>query len=105
MNEAIKSKTVLNAMFLNQSILNNLSTAILSLDKDLNFCFINQAAESLLDVSLKQVSGKFIFEVLPSFKNIENINTSNFGRKYYSWRYRKNPYDNLSSKRSESTRI
>ena len=73
MNEAIKSKTVLNAMFLNQSILNNLSTAILSLDKDLNFCFINQAAESLLDVSLKQVSEKSIFEVLPSFKNIENI--------------------------------
>jgi len=60
-------------MFTNQPHLNNLSTAILSLDGDLGLCYVNQAAESLLQLSLKRLSGKSIFEVLPGFREIENV--------------------------------
>jgi two-component system, NtrC family, nitrogen regulation sensor histidine kinase GlnL len=58
---------------MNDNILNNLSTAILILDHELKLCFINQAAESLLEISSRRSIGHPIVELIPAAAAIESI--------------------------------
>ena len=57
---------------MNDNILNNLSTAILLLDHELKLCFINQAAESLLEISSRRSIGHHIVELIPAAAAIES---------------------------------
>ena len=50
-----------------ENMLNNLCTAVISLDHDLKVCFINQSAESLLDISANKSVGVSIEELVTSF--------------------------------------
>lgn len=57
----------------NDNLLNNLSTAVLSLDHELRLCYINQAAESLLEVSSKRSLGMKYRELIPASEAMESI--------------------------------
>ena len=50
-----------------ENMLNNLCTAVISLDHGLKVCFINQSAESLLDISANKSIGISIEELVTSF--------------------------------------
>ncbi len=52
-------------------ILNNMSTAVLSLDHELKLLFMNQSAESLLGLSGKQGYGHRLRELVPGFDVVE----------------------------------
>lgn len=54
-------------------VLDNLNTAVLSLDHELKVCFINQSAENLLEVSGKQSIGSKISELILQSKEMEAI--------------------------------
>lgn len=58
---------------MNDYILNNLSTAILSLDHELRLCYINQAAESLLEISAKRSLGQVISDLIPQTEPMQPI--------------------------------
>ena len=58
---------------MNDHILNNLSTAILSLDHELQLCFINQAAESLLEISAKQGLGQKITDLIVHSQSMQSL--------------------------------
>ncbi|MCH7743344.1 MAG: PAS domain-containing protein [Proteobacteria bacterium] len=58
---------------MNDYILNNLSTAILSLDHELRLCYINQAAESLLEISAKRSLGQVISDLIPHTEPMQPI--------------------------------
>ncbi len=58
---------------MNHNILNSLSTAILLLDHELKLCFINQAAESLLEISSRRSMGHHITDLIPASAAIESI--------------------------------
>ena len=50
-----------------ENMLNNLCTAVISVDHGLKVCFINQSAESLLDISANKSVGISIEELVTSF--------------------------------------
>ncbi len=58
---------------MNDNILNNLSTAVLSLDHELRLCYINQAAESLLEISAKQSLGQIITNLIPHVESMQSV--------------------------------
>jgi two-component system nitrogen regulation sensor histidine kinase GlnL len=58
---------------MNDNILNNLSTAILVLDHELKLSFINQAAESLLEISSRRSVGHDITKLIPASTAIEQV--------------------------------
>lgn len=69
---------------MNDNILNDLNTAILSLDHELRLCFINPAAESLLELSAKRSQGLTIAELIPAAESVEAIlyDTLQTGQQY-----------------------
>jgi two-component system nitrogen regulation sensor histidine kinase GlnL len=69
---------------MNDNILNDLNTAILSLDHELRLCFINPAAESLLELSAKRALGHTIAELIPTAGSVEAIlyDTLQTGQQY-----------------------
>ncbi len=60
----------LNTDNLNTSLLDNLTTAIILLDKDLRVIYINPAAEALLETSDKHSHNSFIGDVLINVKEL-----------------------------------
>jgi len=60
----------LNTDNLNTSLLDNLTTAIILLDKDLHVIYINPAAEALLETSDKHSHNSFIGDVLINVKEL-----------------------------------
>ena len=56
-----------------QVVINSLNTAIVLLNHELEVILINQAAESLLDLSEKQVLGQKLPSKLPGWKDIESL--------------------------------
>lgn len=58
---------------MNESILDNLSTALLSLDHELKLRFINPAAESLLEFSGNRSCGQPISELLQDSRELESV--------------------------------
>lgn len=69
---------------MNDNILNDLNTAILSLDHELRLCFINPAAEALLELSAKRSPGHTIAELIPAASSMETIlyDTLQTGQQY-----------------------
>lgn len=57
---------------MSDNILNNLSTAIVSLDHELALCYINPAAMGLLDLSEKRALGQKLANVLPAASAMES---------------------------------
>ncbi|MBQ76445.1 MAG: PAS domain-containing sensor histidine kinase [Gammaproteobacteria bacterium] len=58
---------------MNDNILNNLNTAILSLDHELRLSYINQAAEGLLEISAKQSLGQALTDLIPHTKTLQPV--------------------------------
>lgn len=58
---------------MNESVLGNLSTAILLLDKNLRIAFSNQAAENLLHGSSLQMLGRCLTEVIENGQELTNL--------------------------------
>ena len=56
-----------------QVVINSLNTAIVLLNHELEVMLINQAAESLLDLSEKQVLGQKLPAKLPGWKDVESL--------------------------------
>ena len=56
-----------------QVVINSLNTAIVLLNHELEVMLINQAAESLLDLSEKQVQGQKLPAKLPGWKDVESL--------------------------------
>ncbi len=69
---------------MNDNILNDLNTAILSLDHELRLCFINPAAESLLELSSKRALGHTFAELIPAAGSVQAIlyDTLQTGQQY-----------------------
>jgi len=73
---------------LNTSLLDNLTTAVIVLDKDLRLVYVNPAAEALLETSGKHIHGLYIADVLlnskqlvKSLKNVEDNGVTFIARK------------------------
>jgi two-component system nitrogen regulation sensor histidine kinase GlnL len=62
----------LNTESLNTNLLDNLTTAVIVLDKDLQLLYMNPAAEALLETSVNHCQNLFIGEVLPGSKQLVN---------------------------------
>ncbi|MBD3646276.1 MAG: PAS domain-containing protein, partial [Pseudomonadales bacterium] len=58
---------------MNENILDNLSTALLSLDHELRLCFINPAAESLLDISGTRSRGQRVSDLFRETRELESL--------------------------------
>ena len=58
---------------MSEHILNNLSIAVLSLDHRLGLRFINQSAESLLEISGKRAFNQHISEIIVKSDDLESI--------------------------------
>jgi len=58
---------------MSENILNNLATAIVSLDHELKLRFINQAAMNLLDLSPNRALGQRIADLIPTLANSEAV--------------------------------
>ena len=56
-----------------ENILNNLCTAVISLDHELKVCFINQSAESLLEISASKSLDKPLAELVRGFDQYMSI--------------------------------
>ncbi len=55
-----------------EQIVDNLTTAVLMLDRDLRLLSLNPAAEALMDVSAKQIRGVALRQLLPDAEIFEN---------------------------------
>jgi two-component system, NtrC family, nitrogen regulation sensor histidine kinase GlnL len=60
----------LNSESLNTNLLDNLTTAVIVLDKDLQLLYMNPAAEALLETSVNHCQNLFIGEILPGSKQL-----------------------------------
>jgi two-component system, NtrC family, nitrogen regulation sensor histidine kinase GlnL len=60
----------LNTESLNTNLLDNLTTAVIVLDKDLLLLYMNPAAEALLETSVNHCQNLFIGEVFPGSKKL-----------------------------------
>jgi two-component system nitrogen regulation sensor histidine kinase GlnL len=60
----------LNTESLNTNLLDNLTTAVIVLDKDLQLLYMNPAAEALLETSVNHCQNLFIGEVFPGSKKL-----------------------------------
>jgi len=58
---------------MNENILDNISTALLSLDHELRLCYINPAAENLLEISGARSCGQPISELLQGTRELESV--------------------------------
>ncbi len=58
---------------MNDNLINDLDTAIISLDHELKLCFLNPAAESLLELSSRRSPGTPITELIPSAEFVKSI--------------------------------
>ncbi|MEX2489803.1 MAG: nitrogen regulation protein NR(II) [Pseudomonadales bacterium] len=58
---------------MNESILDNLSTALLFLDHQLKLCFINPSAESLLEISGTRSCGQPVSELFAETRELESV--------------------------------
>ena len=54
-------------------VINSLNTAIVLLNHELEVLLINQAAESLLDLSAKRVEGQRLPAKIPGWRDIESL--------------------------------
>jgi two-component system, NtrC family, nitrogen regulation sensor histidine kinase GlnL len=62
-----------DSALMDNEMLNSLRTAILSLDHELRLCYINQAAESLLEISAKQSLGQTITDLIPYTRSMQSV--------------------------------
>lgn len=69
---------------MNDHILNNLNTAVLSVDHELRLCFINPAAESLLELSAKRSLGHMVSDLIPAAESVQAVlsDTLQTGQQY-----------------------
>ena len=68
-----QSSTGDDSAAMSDNILDNLSTAILSLDHELRLKYINQAAEGLLEISAKQSIGQKLSDLIPQTKPLQTV--------------------------------
>ena len=67
------SRFQIDNALMNDYILNNRCTAILSLDHELRLCYINQAAESLLEISARQSLGQSITSLISHADSLQSV--------------------------------
>ena len=58
---------------MNENILDNLCTALILLDHELRVCFINQAAENLLETSANQILGAPIVDLVSGLDSVVSV--------------------------------
>ncbi len=73
MNQNLYNVTTKQPLTMNQIVIDNLTTAILMLDGELNLIRINQSAESLFELSEKRALGKPLTALVPGWLKMEPL--------------------------------